>query len=126
MSKRAKPLLQDDAFTAKSKRRRKRDPAQPNLPLDPMPDRVEPSLALLKTVPSVGPDWAFEIKWDGYRVAMHIEPKGVQVVVLCMRYIIENLSEEQILEIDRQGEWRTVVSLNTWLARTRRSEAASS
>jgi broad specificity phosphatase PhoE len=27
-----------------------------------------------------------------------------QVVVLCMRYIIENLSEEQILEIDRQGD----------------------
>lgn len=27
-----------------------------------------------------------------------------QVVVLCMRYIIENLSEEQILSIDRQGD----------------------
>lgn len=27
-----------------------------------------------------------------------------QVVVLCMRYIIENLTEEQILEIDRQGD----------------------
>ncbi len=27
-----------------------------------------------------------------------------QVVVLCMRYIIENLSERQILEIDREGE----------------------
>ena len=27
-----------------------------------------------------------------------------QVVVLCMRYIIENLSEEKILEIDRQGD----------------------
>jgi probable phosphoglycerate mutase len=27
-----------------------------------------------------------------------------QVVVLCMRYIIENLSEDQILEIDRQGD----------------------
>jgi broad specificity phosphatase PhoE len=27
-----------------------------------------------------------------------------QVVVLCMRYIIENLSEEQILEIDREGD----------------------
>lgn len=27
-----------------------------------------------------------------------------QVVVLCMRYIIEDLSEEQILEIDRQGD----------------------
>ena len=27
-----------------------------------------------------------------------------QVVVLCMRYIMENLSEQQILEIDRQGD----------------------
>lgn len=27
-----------------------------------------------------------------------------QVVVLCMRYIIENLTEEQILEIDRSGD----------------------
>lgn len=27
-----------------------------------------------------------------------------QVVVLCMRYIIENLSDEQILEIDREGD----------------------
>jgi broad specificity phosphatase PhoE len=27
-----------------------------------------------------------------------------QVVVLCMRYIIENLSEEQVLDIDRQGD----------------------
>ena len=80
MSKRAKPLLQDEAFTAKSKPRRKRDPAQPNLPFDPMPDRVEPCLALLKTAPPVGPDWAFEIKWDGYRLAIHIEPKGVRII----------------------------------------------
>jgi broad specificity phosphatase PhoE len=27
-----------------------------------------------------------------------------QVVVLCMRYIIENLTEEQILQIDREGD----------------------
>ncbi|MCB5203715.1 non-homologous end-joining DNA ligase [Neorhizobium sp. T786] len=80
MSKRAKPLLQDDGFTARSKPRRKRDPAQPNLPFDPMPDRVEPSLALLKTAPPVGPDWAYEIKWDGYRLAIHIEPKGVRII----------------------------------------------
>ncbi len=63
MKRPAKPLLQDDSFTAKSQPRRKRDPAQPNLPFDPMPDRVEPCLALLRKVPPVGPDWAFEIKW---------------------------------------------------------------
>jgi len=80
MSKRAKPLLQEDAFTAKSKPRQKRDPAQPNLPFDPMPDRVGPCLALLKSTPPAGPDWAFEIKWDGYRLAIHIEPKGVRIL----------------------------------------------
>ncbi|EUB98066.1 DNA polymerase LigD, ligase domain protein [Rhizobium sp. CF080] len=80
MSKRAKPLLQDGSFTAKSHPRRKRDPAQPSLPFDPMPDRIEPCLALLKTAPPTGPDWAYEIKWDGYRLAIHIEPKGVRII----------------------------------------------
>jgi len=80
MSKRAKPLLHDDSFTAKSQPRRKRDPAQPNLPFDPMPDRVEPCLALLKSVPPAGPNWAYEIKWDGYRLAIHIEPGGVRII----------------------------------------------
>jgi bifunctional non-homologous end joining protein LigD len=80
MSKHAKPLLQDGSFTAKSQPRRKRDPAQPNLPFDPMPDRVEPCLASLKTAPPTGTDWAYEIKWDGYRLAIHIEPKGVRII----------------------------------------------
>ncbi len=80
MKRPAKPLLRDDSFTAKSQPRRKRDPAQPNLPFDPMPDRIEPCLALLKAAPPVGPDWAYEIKWDGYRLAIHIEPKGVRII----------------------------------------------
>lgn len=80
MSKRAKPLLHDDSFTAKSQPRRKRDPAQPNLPFDLMPDRVEPCLALLKSVPPAGNNWAYEIKWDGYRLAIHIEPGGVRII----------------------------------------------
>ena len=29
---------------------------------------------------------------------------GHQVVVLCMRYLIENMTEEQILAIDREGD----------------------
>ncbi|RVH82114.1 ATP-dependent DNA ligase [Sinorhizobium meliloti] len=79
MSRRAKPLLQDDSV-AKSKPARPRDPAQPNLPFDPMPERIEPCLALLKPVPPKGPDWVFEVKWDGYRLAIHIEPKGVRII----------------------------------------------
>ncbi|WP_411906845.1 non-homologous end-joining DNA ligase [Rhizobium mayense] len=80
MRKPAKPLLQDDSFTAKSQPRRKRDPAQPNLPFDPMPDRVEPCLLLQKPTPPTGSDWAYEVKWDGYRLAIHIEPKGVRII----------------------------------------------
>ncbi|APG87173.1 ATP-dependent DNA ligase (plasmid) [Sinorhizobium americanum CCGM7] len=79
MNRRAKLLLQDDSV-AKSKPARPRDPAQPNLPFDPMPERIEPCLALLKPVPPKGTDWAFEVKWDGYRLAIHIEPKGVRII----------------------------------------------
>lgn len=41
---------------------------------DPMPQRVEPCLALLSSKAPNGRDWSYEIKWDGYRVALHIEP----------------------------------------------------
>ncbi|CAD7035324.1 ATP-dependent DNA ligase [Pseudorhizobium endolithicum] len=79
MSPRAKPLLQEDQVL-KSQPRRPRNPAQPHLPFDPMPDRIEPCLALLKTVPPKGPDWAFELKWDGYRLAIHVEPKRARII----------------------------------------------
>jgi bifunctional non-homologous end joining protein LigD len=45
-----------------------------------MPARIEPCLALLKPKPPKGDQWIFEIKWDGYRVAVHIEPKGVRIL----------------------------------------------
>jgi bifunctional non-homologous end joining protein LigD len=79
MSRRAKPLLQSEELL-KSKPARPRDPAQPHLPFDPMPERIEPCLALLKPTPPKGPDWAFEVKWDGYRLAIHVEPKGVRII----------------------------------------------
>ena len=41
---------------------------------DPMPDRVEPCLATLAPKAPVGPHWAYEIKWDGYRLHVHVEP----------------------------------------------------
>jgi ATP-dependent DNA ligase len=43
------------------------------LPFDPMPDRIEPCLALLQAKVPAGPDWLFEVKWDGYRLAVHID-----------------------------------------------------
>lgn len=57
-----------------------RDPAQPRLTLDPMPARIEPCLALLKSKPPTSDDWLYEVKWDGYRLAIHVEPKGVRIL----------------------------------------------
>jgi bifunctional non-homologous end joining protein LigD len=74
-----KPLLADDK-PLRTRARKPRDPAQPHLPFDPMPDRVEPCLALHKAKPPTGPAWTCEIKWDGYRVAAHIEPQRVRVI----------------------------------------------
>ncbi len=74
------PLLGESQSKLHSRPIRKRDPDQPSLPFDPMPLRVEPCLALLKPTVPVGPDWLYEVKWDGYRLAIHIEPKGVRVI----------------------------------------------
>ncbi|NLS06267.1 ATP-dependent DNA ligase [Rhizobium sp. P32RR-XVIII] len=78
--KTSKPLLSDAGAPVRSRPRKRRDPAQPNLPLDPMPDGIEPCLALVKGKVPKGPDWVYEIKWDGYRLAVHIEPKGVRII----------------------------------------------
>ncbi|MGO6947032.1 MULTISPECIES: non-homologous end-joining DNA ligase [Rhizobium] len=79
MRSRSKPLLQDEHI-AKSRPRKPRNPSQPNLPFDEMPTRIEPALALLKSKPPRGPDWTFEVKFDGYRLAVHIEPSGVRIL----------------------------------------------
>ncbi|WP_327212298.1 non-homologous end-joining DNA ligase [Rhizobium beringeri] len=75
-----KPLLQDAEKPVRSRPRKARDPAQPNLPLDPMPDRIEPCLALLKARPPKGGDWVYEIKWDGYRLSVHVGPTGIRIL----------------------------------------------
>ncbi|MDX0182298.1 ATP-dependent DNA ligase [Sinorhizobium meliloti] len=49
-------------------------------PPDPMPARVDPCLATLVDKPPIGPDWAFEVKWDGYRIALHIEPGRIRIL----------------------------------------------
>ncbi|MDC7746834.1 non-homologous end-joining DNA ligase [Rhizobium binxianense] len=74
------PFLNESNSTLQSGPIRKRDPDQPSLPFDPMPSRIEPCLALLKPTVPLGSDWLYEVKWDGYRLAIHIEPKGVRVI----------------------------------------------
>ena len=64
--------------TLKGPARRKRPERE--LFVDPMPDRVEPCLALLAKKAPEGDDWAFEVKWDGYRLAIHIVGKRVRII----------------------------------------------
>ncbi|MEY9198479.1 bifunctional non-homologous end joining protein LigD [Sinorhizobium fredii] len=45
-----------------------------------MPDRIEPCLALLKPKAPTGPGWLFEIKWDGYRLAIHLDHGRVRII----------------------------------------------
>lgn len=78
--KKSQPLLRETDAPIRSRPRKPRDPAQPQLPFDPMPDRIEPCLALLKQRPPSGSDWIYEIKWDGYRVAVHIKPNSVRII----------------------------------------------
>jgi bifunctional non-homologous end joining protein LigD len=60
--------------------RRGRAARQAALLFDPMPERVEPCFALLAQKPPVGENWAFEVKWDGYRLALHIERGKVRII----------------------------------------------
>ncbi|MGO4741561.1 non-homologous end-joining DNA ligase [Bosea sp. 2KB_26] len=57
-----------------------RDARQRKLLFDPMPNRVEPCLALLASKPPAGDDWSYEVKWDGYRLAIHIDARTVRVL----------------------------------------------
>jgi bifunctional non-homologous end joining protein LigD len=77
---RNKPLLRDDGKPIQSRPIRKRNKAQPALPLEPMPARVEPALALLKQKPPSGDKWGWEIKWDGYRLAVHADPNSARIL----------------------------------------------
>jgi bifunctional non-homologous end joining protein LigD len=74
------PLLREGDLPLSSKPIKARDPRQPRLPFDPMPDRIEPCLALLSSKVPMGDNWIYEIKFDGYRLAVHVEPSGVRVI----------------------------------------------
>ena len=56
------------------------DPRQSRLLFDPMPARIEPALALLAGKVPSGPEWQYEVKWDGYRLAIHVELNGVRII----------------------------------------------
>lgn len=77
---RSPPLLLDDSGPLQGGRRRKRDPAQPRLLFDPIPDKIELALAALKMKPPQGDEWGWEVKWDGYRLMAFIGPDGVRLI----------------------------------------------
>lgn len=77
---RSKPLLRNAEKPVRSRAIRKRNKSQPTLPFDPMPDRVEPALALLEQNPPTGDKWGWEIKWDGYRLAVHSDAAGARIL----------------------------------------------
>ncbi|QFY60452.1 ATP-dependent DNA ligase [Rhizobium grahamii] len=78
-SPRSQPLVAPEE-PLRSRPRKPRDPSQPRLPLDPMPSRVEPCLALSKAKPPRGDEWTFEVKWDGYRICVHLENGRVRIL----------------------------------------------
>jgi bifunctional non-homologous end joining protein LigD len=73
------PLLRETERPLVSRPLRRRDVRQPELPFDPTPTRVEPCLAKLAAKPPKGDQWVSEIKWDGYRLAVHVDPAKVRV-----------------------------------------------
>ncbi|MBX5132413.1 ATP-dependent DNA ligase [Rhizobium lentis] len=77
---RSKPLLRDAEAPIRSRPRGRRNPAQPQLLFDPRPERVEPALAELKSRPPKGNEWSWELKWDGYRLAVHIGPQRIRIL----------------------------------------------
>jgi bifunctional non-homologous end joining protein LigD len=77
---RSKPLLRDDAGPLQGGKIRKRNPAQPQLPFDLKPEKVDLALAALKQKPPVTGEWSWEVKWDGNRLMAFIGPEGVRLV----------------------------------------------
>lgn len=58
----------------------RRGAAERDIFADKMPARIEPCLALLQAKPPAGPDWLFEVKWDGYRLAVHRDERGIRIL----------------------------------------------
>jgi bifunctional non-homologous end joining protein LigD len=50
------------------------------LPFDPFPPKVEIALCDLRLTPPAGPEWSWEVKWDGYRLTAYIGPDGVRLL----------------------------------------------
>jgi bifunctional non-homologous end joining protein LigD len=83
MAERSRRILRatpaDEALRSEPVRAR-RSAVKPDLFADPMPARIEPCLALLQSKAPTGGNWVFEVKWDGYRLAVHRDAAGVRII----------------------------------------------
>ncbi|MGF7158393.1 ATP-dependent DNA ligase [Rhodoligotrophos appendicifer] len=52
---------------------------------DELPARIEPCLPTLVPSAPKGPQWVHEIKWDGYRLAVHINGKNIKAITRMSR-----------------------------------------
>ncbi|PZR86543.1 MAG: ATP-dependent DNA ligase [Stutzerimonas stutzeri] len=59
---------------------RRANAEQSDLFSDPFPERIEPCLALLAQKPPAAEAWSFEVKWDGYRLAVHRDADRVRIL----------------------------------------------
>ena len=85
MAKRSKlpksaPLKRDIDLPLVSRPILPADTRQARLPFDAMPSRIEPCLAKLTDKVPSGDEWQYEIKWDGYRLAIHVELNGIRTI----------------------------------------------
>lgn len=76
----SQPLLRDAEKPVRSRANPKKKQIAARAPFDPMPDRVEPALALLKQNLPIGDKWGSAIKWDGYRLAIHSDAAGARIL----------------------------------------------
>jgi len=79
-SPKSAPLKRDIDLPLVSRPIKSPDPRQGRIPFDPMPERIEPCLALLAQKVPAGEHWQYEIKWDGYRLAIHVELNGIRII----------------------------------------------
>jgi bifunctional non-homologous end joining protein LigD len=74
----------------------------------PMPQFIRPALAELAAGPFSGPDWLFEIKWDGVRTLAAIRDSKVKLWSRSERDITREYPE-------LSDTWRNVAAQEAWL-----------
>src|ERR1700744_3841328 len=66
--------------TRKPKLQQKAGPDLSGASRSPLPKTISPMLATLVDKPVEGPDWLYEIKWDGYRAVAICNRSAVKLI----------------------------------------------